>query len=307
MREIMIGLLSMISYNISAQSFMPQWISLPEVDSTSQVWFRQTIVDSQRPTLANIIITTTGQIELYVNGYNVSTDTRLPYRKYSDNDKPICMSFNVTRYLRSDSNTIAVWYSPTYPHIQPRQISLNYNGVMPDGEKFSYNADEEWLCRKANISLTADGEEEFFSPSNDAVWNSSEYEPACWIGAKLQNDDTTSSITDYASFYNSRRVTKIIRPECHKISRDSIEYRFNPAFQGYVRITLREAKKGEKLDIGGLKYTCNGDIDEQAYRKFTDKYCDYVIICGDRRFRKSQIQNVEGVEISTYFHSNWLY
>jgi len=54
---------------------------------------------------------------------------------------------------------------------------------MPDGEKFSYNANDEWICRKANISLTTDGEEEFTSPSNDAVWNSSEYEPACWIRA----------------------------------------------------------------------------------------------------------------------------
>jgi len=64
MREIMIGLLSMIFYNINAQSFMPKWISYPEVDSTSQIWFRQTYITDLRPTLANINITTTGQIEL---------------------------------------------------------------------------------------------------------------------------------------------------------------------------------------------------------------------------------------------------
>lgn len=303
----MIGLLSMISYGISAQTLMPEWISYPEVDSTSQIWFRQTYINNQRPELANISITTTGQIELCVNGYNVSTDTRLPYRTCGESDTPISMTFNVTRYLRPDSNTIAVWYSPSYPHVQPQQISLNYYGAMPNGEQFSYNANNEWLCRKANISLTTDRKEEFISPSNDAVWNSSEYEPACWISAKPRCNDITSSISDYTSFYNSRHVTKITRPKYHRISRDSVEYRFDPAFQGYVRITLRGAKKGEKLDIGGLKYICNGEVDEQAYRKFTDKYCDYVIICGDRKFRKSQIQNVEGIEISTYFHSNWLY
>ncbi|MDY0153621.1 MAG: alpha-L-rhamnosidase [Prevotella sp.] len=307
MREIMIGLLSMIFYNINAQSFMPKWISYPEVDSASQIWFRQTYITDLRPTLANINITTTGQIELYVNGYNVSTDTRLPYREYNDRDKPICISFNVTRFLRNDSNTIAVWYSPSYPHIDSRQISLNYSGTMPDGEKFSYNANDEWICRKANISLTTDGEEEFTSPSNDAVWNSSEYEPACWIRARQQNNEATTSILDYASFYKSRRITRIIHPKYHRISQDSIQYKFGSAFQGYVRITLRGAKKSEKIDIDGLKYTCNGDIDEQAYRKFTDKYCNNIIICGDRKFRQSQIQNVEGIEINTYFHSNWLY
>lgn len=303
----MVGLLSMISYCISAQSLMHQWISFPEVDSTSQIWFRQTYIDTKRPIQANISITTTGQIELYVNGYNVSRDTRLPYRNYNDNDGPICMTFNVTRFLRPDSNTIAVWYSPSYPHIQSRQISLNYYGVMPNGKRFSYCTNDEWLCRKANISLTTDGEEEFISPSNDAVWNSSEYEPACWMSAKLQRIDITNVVSDYASFYSSRHITKIIRPEYHRIGKDSIEYRFNPAFQGYVRITLRGAKKGEKLDIGGLKYTCNGDVDEQAYRKFTDKYCDHIIICGDKKFKRSQIQSVEGVEINTYFHANWLY
>lgn len=303
----MIGLLLMISYGISAQTLMPKWISYPEVDSTSQIWFRQTYIHNQRPELANISITTTGQIELCINGYNVSTDTRLPYRACSQSDEPINMTFNVTRFLRPDSNTIAVWYSPSFPHVQSRQISLNYYGVMPNGEPFSYNANDEWLCRKANISLTTDGEEEFISPSNDAVWNYSEYEPACWISAKLQYKEITSSTSDYASFYNSRRVTKIICPEYHRIGKDSIECRFKPAFQGYVRITLRGAKKGEKLDIGGLKYTCNGEVDEQAYRKFTDKYCNYVIICGDKKFRKSQIQSVEGVEINSYFHANWLY
>ena len=303
----MIGLLSVISYGISAQTLMPKWISYPEVDSTSQIWFRHIYINNQRPKLAHISIMTTGQIELCVNGYNVSTDTRLPYRACSQSDEPISMTFNVTRFLRPDSNTIAVWYCPSYPHIQSQQISLNYYGVMPDSELFSYNANDEWLCRKANISLTTDGEEKFISPSNDAVWNSSEYEPACWISAKPQCNDITSFISDYTLFYNSRRVTRIISPKYHRISRDSIEYRFNPAFQGYVRITLRGARKGEKLDIGGLKYVCNGDVDEQAYRKFTDKYCDDIIICGDNKFRKSQIQSVEGVEINTYFHANWLY
>lgn len=307
MREIMISLLSLIVYNLSAQSFRPQWISFPEVDSISQIWFRQTYITAQRPILANVHIITTGQIELYVNGYNVSTDTRLPYREYNDRTKPICMSFNVTRFLHSDSNTIAVWYSPSYPHIESKQISLNYNGMMPDGEKFSYNADNEWICRKANISLTTDGEEEFLSPSNDAVWNYSEYEPACWLRAQQQDIDSISTILHQESFYKSRHVTRIIKPECYEISRDSIGYRFTPNFQGYIRITLREAKKGEKIDISGLKYICNGNNDEQAYRKFTEKYCSNIIVSGDKRFRKSQIQSIEGIEINTYFHANWLY
>lgn len=301
----MISLLVIFSSGIYAQHCMPEWISYPEVDSTSQIWFRQTYLSDNRPTCATVSITTTGMIELYINGYNVSTDTRIPFRNEND-DSPINMTFNVTRFLRPDSNIVAVWYSPSYPHIQQKQISLCFSGIMPDGKCFSYNTNNEWLCRKANISLTDKGEEKFIAPSNDAIWNSSEYEPACWINATAYQHYVTYT-PEEKSFYTSRRVTKIHHPFYHRINRDSIEYRFDTAFHGYIRVTLREAKKGEQINIDGLEYTCNGNIDEQTYRKFTDKDCSSIIVWGDRKFRRSQIQNVEGVEINTYFHAFWMY
>lgn len=68
-------------------------------------------------------------------------------------------------------------------------------------------------------------------------------------------------------------------------------------FADYIRITLREAKKGERLEINGLVYICSGEMDEQAFRRLSTSRQKSITIKGDRHFRKSQIQKIEGLEI----------
>ena len=40
-------------------------------------------------------------------------------------------------------------------------------------------------------------------------------------------------------------------------------------------------------------------MDEQACRRFTEENTDHVIIKGDSRFNAAQVQNIEGLQIST--------
>ena len=79
------------------------------------------------------------------------------------------------------------------------------------------------------------------------------------------------------------------------IDQQGVVYDFGTAFQGWVRVTLRDARVGEQVNVGGMVYVCTGQMDEQACRKFTLPVCRRVWIYGDAHFRKSQIQNVEGL------------
>lgn len=305
MRLFIMCFLAMISMNVNAQGIAQGWISATNVDSTSQIWFRHTYVDSTQPQHAKIAISTTGKVELYVNGYNVSGDTRMPYRDNND-DKPISNTFCISEYLRPDSNTIAVWYSPEYPHIQKQQISLTYWGAMPDGRKFCHQTDSTWFFHKSTHSLSLNGGEIQNAKNIDEDWNSTLFYPTLWQNA-IPCNGALAPIENNECLYKSERVNKVIRPSYFDIEGDSVLYEFNIGFYGYIRVTLRDAKKGENIHIGGMDYICNGNMDEQAYRKFTQGYNRRIIISGDRNFRKSQIQNVEGIEICPYFHWNWLY
>ena len=161
---------------VHSQSFLPRWIGCAEPDSTSELWFRHTYLCAGRPRFAAIEVTTTGFFNLYVNGYNVSTDSRMPFRPQEKDDQPICLRFDVTRFLRPDSNTIALWYGPSYPHVQPRQVAVSYFGRRHDDRFFSFTADENWLCRKAYISLDSVGGEVFRAPdASQRGWNSSDF------------------------------------------------------------------------------------------------------------------------------------
>ena len=54
---------------------------------------------------------------------------------------------------------------------------------------------------------------------------------------------------------------------------------------------------GEILEINGLVYICSGEMDEQAFRRLSTSRQKSITIKGDRHFRKSQIQKIEGLEI----------
>lgn len=292
--------------SLQAQGFQPNWISYPDVDSTAQIWFRQTYLCEGRPQVAMLEVVTTGYFDLYVNGYNVSTDVRMPFREQAFNDQPISLCFDITRFLRPDSNTIAVWYSPSYPHIQPRQVAISYYGRDAENRPFSLVSDSNWLCRKANVQLNATNDEIFHTPDySQTQWKADDFAPACWQGTACSSADNSQRIDYRRVAYMAERVTKILTPAYYVAEGDTTCYEFDTGFHGYVRVTLRDADTEECLNINGLSYQCNGEMDEQAYRKFTRRTFRNLWITGNQHFKNSQIQRVEGIETNPYSHMSW--
>ena len=95
------------------------------------------------------------------------------------------------------------------------------------------------------------------------------------------------------------RVTRVTAPRYSERTPEGIAYEFVTGFYGFVRLTLRGAKKGETITIGGRKYICNGETDEQITTAFEPTYHRRVIVSGDSAFDASQVQRVDGVSLMT--------
>jgi len=277
------------------------WISHPRPDSLSQVWFRRTFITSGRPQRSSITIATTGYVRLYVNGRDVSTDAITPYRD-GLNDDPIATTYDVTRFLRADTNTVAVWFSPSFPHLETRQIAVDFYGQYKDGSAFSYISDDSWMCRRARTTLTGDGGEHTDAPSYILRWQAGDYDPACWLNAATYDTQPEQPLTTRQAWYTGARTTVIRQQNHFDIKADSMVYDFGHAFLGMLRVTLRGARRGQHIAIGPLSYICSGEPDEQAIQRFTFTDARRIMICGDDGFNVEQIQKVEAMEVGTFMH-----
>ena len=120
-----------------AQSFYTHWIAAQQVDSTSEIWVRQQIQLQECPVFASATIATTGKVDVYINERNVSTACWMPYRMGNDN-LPVSINMEVTRFLQPGVNTIAIWYSPTFQHINQQQMAFSLYGRMKNGENRAF-------------------------------------------------------------------------------------------------------------------------------------------------------------------------
>ena len=113
MRRILVIISCMLSTLMAmAQEYNLRWISSPSVDSTAQIWFRNQYVHHKKIKKAYVCIATTGYADLYINRRNASRNYLAPYRQpYSD--YPVSTTYDITRFSRPDTTTIAVWYSPS--------------------------------------------------------------------------------------------------------------------------------------------------------------------------------------------------
>lgn len=290
---------------VHSQSFCSHWISTQQVDSTSEIWFRQQIRLQELPAFASATIATTGKVDVYINERNVSTAIWIPDRTGND-DRPVSVNMEVTRFLQPGVNTIAIWYSPSFPHINGRQIAFSLCGRMKNGEKRAFCSDDGWLTRRANASLANDGGERYDANAYTLKWNSDDVDWGLWQPARDTNTPAIASryhLTGYPAVKRDMTYT----PRYFDLAGDSVYYQFDKAFKGQLRITLRNARRGQKIYVDGLEYTCSGDMDEQACWKFTVADYRRVLIHGDRNFRNEQIQSVEGLEIVPYFHDSLQY
>lgn len=340
---VLMGLLVIGMTTASAQtaSLGPGEISCTTADSLSDIWFRHTYLTQRRPISATLSVTARGRYRLYVNESNVTPP--LP----TDNcHHPVTIDIDVSGYLRSDSNTVAILYHPVGPH--DHQIAVCYYGVGRDGRPFGHNADGGWLCRPVDEG-SGDGIDRGYTQTvSTACWtpvsapgrleieeakaaseprrveiegtkaasaprrveiNGRTADSALrTAGSELRTADSTlrrvsteMGVWPLATLLPVRvnRVTRVTAPRYSERTPEGIAYEFVTGFYGFVRLTLRGAKKGETIIIGGRKYTCNGETDEQITTAFEPTYHRRVIVNGDSAFDASQVQRVDGVSLMT--------
>ena len=312
---VLMGLLVIGMTTASAQtaSLGPGEIICTTADSLSDIWFRHTYLTQRRPISAKLSVTARGRYRVYVNESNVTPP--LP----TDNcHHPVTIDINVSGYLRSDSNTVAILYHPVGPH--DHQIAVCYYGVGRDGRPFSHNADGGWLCRPVDEG-SGDGIDRGYTQTvSTACWtpvsapgrleiegmNSASEPRRVEIGvtkadSALRRVSTEMGVWPLATLLPVRvnRVTRVAEPRYSERTPEGIAYEFVTGFYGFVRLTLRGAKKGETIIIGGRKYTCNGETDEQITTAFEPTYHRRVIVSGDSAFDASQVQRVDGVSLMT--------
>lgn len=296
MRRLLV-IISCMLYTLMAmaQEYNLRWISSPSVDSTAQIWFRNQYVHHKKIKKAYVCIATTGYADLYINRRNASCNYLAPYRQ-SYSDYPVSTTYDITRFSRPDTTTIAVWYSPSYPHINNRQLSLIYYGTYQDGSSFSFASDDSWLCRPSCSQFNSKGSETIDGRIDKNEWKANQINDlALWQGCKKQS--ISSSEYPHSTDNHTNTIESIIPYRYFDIEKDTITYDFGLGFIGFARVTLRGARKGERIFIGDMEYICSGQLDEQACLRFTTMPVRKLTIYGDNKFRADHIVNVEGISI----------
>ena len=338
----------------TAGDFDCRWLSHPTPDDTSHVWFSRTIVTSEKdmPRAAYIRVATTGRFVLYVNGRNVSTALFTPDRQKGDT-AVAAIAYDVQRFLRTDTNTIALLYCPSMR--TRRQVSVCFYGIAADSSHFAVsgtdrpcfalNGNAGWLCRHADTWQTHDGGEAMnrnlypyrWTDANQplAMWQAVEetatYQP---LNTPTQHPNTTpqrhnittphnttaslntstpqhNNITttplsseDICGYNplrinplvdNAARISRIYTPLLTEQSGDTLTVHLVPNRRHLIRVTLRGCRRGERIRIGNLQYVCTGEMDEQAFTRFSPTDHNTVTISGDCHFCCEQVQEVESI------------
>lgn len=338
----------------TAGDFDCRWLSHPTPDDTSHVWFSRTIVTSEKdmPRAAYIRVATTGRFVLYVNGRNVSTALFTPDRQKGDT-AVAAIAYDVQRFLRTDTNTIAMLYCPSMR--TRRQVSVSFYGIAADSSHFAVsgtdrpcfalNGNAGWLCRHADTWQTHDGGEAMNRNLYPYRWTDANQPLAMWQAveetATSQPLNTTPShhpttttpqhistsqhlntttphistsqhlnistplssedICGYSPLRinplvdNAARISRIYTPLLTEQSGDTLTVYLVPNRRHLIRVTLRGCRRGERIRIGNLHYVCTGEMDEQAFTRFSPTDQNTVTICGDRHFCCEQVQEVESI------------
>lgn len=280
--------------NSSAQEFGTHWVSYPLPNDSSEILYRKIYQLADKPIMAEISMASNGNTRLYVNERNVTGSTFYKGMK----DSAICMrTFNITRYLKKGENIIAVWYAPGKTCDKSKQLSLEFYGWTPDTIPFYHKADGTWICKPLKGCFFHD-KEQFDNRKYTSEWKSTEFQSAGWINPTGAINDTISlSIKNQDILsYSENRLSMILHPV--KEYSDSLGYHidFGRPFRGTIRLTIRDARKGARLNINGNLYTCSGEMDEQAFYRFHYETQKEFILNWGKGFKKGCIVNIEGLE-----------
>ena len=96
-----------------------------------------------------------------------------------------------------------------------------------------------------------------------------------WIGAEksMLSHPILNDIPDIPL-----RARKIFEPISVYESNDTTRCYFPLGAEGQIRLTIRGARKGQEIDVNGMRYRCIGKMDEQFFTRFTTVKTDSIII-----------------------------
>ena len=278
---------------IKAQPVGGQWISCPDPDNVSQLFFRQSFTFDERPERARLSVATTGDVIVYINGRNISTDVFTVWQGFGNEAQVKSAQFDVARFLAEGRNVVAIWYAPHARIPDRRQLAVSLYGEYDEGDAFAFTTDDTWLCRYAPAGFTPDGCEYMDGEHTSPSWKTDETGISCWIPVCAVSGNVWSAFGKCSAQTERLRVVKVLSPDYFDVESDGITYDFGTACRGFVRVTLRGTMRGEHLSVPGLEYVCSGRPDEQAYNTFRMISCRRLFITGDEHFERSQIQKVE--------------
>lgn len=282
-----------------AQVFGRQFIAVPGIDSSSVAWFTRTWIEQGRPLKAVLSVASTGRFDVFVNGYNVSRDALMP-RREGCGGGALEMSFDVTRFARRDTNTVFIVCSPPTDMSGKAVVAACLYGLDCDGRRFSRPSDENWLCRRGDIVLAYGGCEWRDGRIDEVDRSGSLFDSACWVGAECLDDAPVGGLLVLPPVSRGERIVSILSPSGGENRGDSIVYSFDKTFRGFVRVTIRGARRGQKLSVDGSDYICTGQLDEQAFDRFSPRMRHRVVVKGGRRLRRLDIMKVEGLVLGGY-------
>ncbi len=273
-----------------ASDFNTPWIFARQADSLSRVCFRKTFLSQGLPRQAKLTVATTGYCKVYVNECKIGTAPYLPLRHENDTDA-VELSFDVTPYMRGDSNVVAVLYSPL-PHQTTntqKQIAVNLYGTDCQQRDFCVRTDASWLCRESYSWMSPNGTETIDARKRDTQWKAATiYDNALWAQAEEAHDSTTSIFAGETPLPKVKHVDTWYGDSIH----DNVILP-SEGFYGFFRATLRGARKGEKIRLGNLLYICNGKLDEQAFPEFGAGYMRGINVLG----KASRVTTLEMINI----------
>lgn len=328
------------------QTFGWSWIKASGQKGEGQQWFRRTYTHLGSVYDATLRVATTGYVKVYVNGRQVTTDPITPFRPTNSNEA-VALTYHVAPFLRPDSVHIAVWYAPVPQASDSCQLAVNFFGEDVDGQRFGFQSDDTWLCRLAPAWYEADGDavvEGYDGRAMQPEWTFGDTDWALWQPAEVVNDAKCRLVVE-ADSRERLRLKRVYKASlCNSVSPDNqyltandrfssvnnqllcannqcnqincrrvkagnerVTAVFPQPFFGFVRITFRGARRGERVATdNGLAYICSNQIDEQLFGRFLPRVHNIFSILGDRRFQSLQVQSVEGLELSSYLLLPWM-
>lgn len=174
------------------------------------------------------------------------------------------------------------------------QISVCITTVTEGKEQRFCNTERDWLCSIAAGKITQKGED-YDAMAYQQDWKSFIYAVTpLWIGAEksMLSHPILNDIPDIPL-----RARKIFEPISVYESNDTTRCYFPLGAEGQIRLTIRGARKGQEIDVNGMRYRCIGKMDEQFFTRFTTVKTDSIIITSRDGTKLPELADAEIIQL----------